>query len=218
VSLDRLPGGFRIASFGAAAAAATLLSGWYLLGIAALLVTAAVVSAPSARRLLGKARFWLLMLSPLLIAVLVFGELKPPLFGLTHEELRLTLEMSLRALCLIMALQLLVAGLTVGRLMRWFERRGLKGLGFAFGVAQNMLTILAETAECTYISIRLRGGFRRRPVYALGLFIVTVVASTLSHADQIVHAACARAFDPSADGRVRRERVGRGGHRPALRG
>jgi energy-coupling factor transporter transmembrane protein EcfT len=145
---------------------------------------------------------------------------------LTYEELWLTLEMSLRALCLIMTLQLLVAGLTVSRLMRWFERRGLKGLGFALGVAQNMLSTLAETAEGAFISIRLRGGFRRRPFHGLGLFIVTVVAGTLAHADQVVHAACARAFDPSPSTResrssrntARRENVRQDTRRQVVRG
>jgi energy-coupling factor transporter transmembrane protein EcfT len=221
VGFDKLPGRFRIAVFVVSTATALLVSGWYLLAVAGSLVAAALVFEPSSRRLLCKARFWLLIFSPLPMAVLVFGEIKPPLFGVSLEELRLPLEMSLRALCLLMALQLLVSGLTVSRLMRWFERHGLKGLGFAFGVAQNMLSTLTETVEGAFISIRLRGGFRRRPLYALGLFLVTVVASTLSHADQIVHAACARAFDPSSGSREAQSPGCRTGrrfeHRPAVR-
>jgi len=57
------------------------------------------------RRLLGKARFWLVIVSPLAVAVVLFVEIKPPIFRLSLEDLKPALAMSLRALSLILAVQ-----------------------------------------------------------------------------------------------------------------
>ena len=77
------------------------------------------------------------------------------------------------------------------------ERAGLRGLGFALGVAVNALPTVAEKASQSYHAIRLRGGFQRRRLEALRLWLVAVVVATLRHADDVVSAAEARAF--SAD-------------------
>ena len=216
MSLDRLPGWLRLTVFVLSTAALMLGSGWHLLGVAGFLLGTAVLFDPPTRRLIAKLRFWLLVVSPILVAVAMFGKIEPPAFTMSPEDLKLALEMSLRALSLILSVQLLVSGLTVSRIMRRFETHGFKGLGFALGIAQNMLSTLTETVEAIFITIRLRGGFRRRPLYAVGLFLISLISSTLLQADQVVNAASARAFDPSSRGRnpptVAREpgrRVGR---------
>ena len=201
MSLNRLAGWLRLTLFVLSTAAVMLVSGWHLLGVAGLLLGIAVLFDPPTRRLLAKLRFWLLIVSPLLAAVIFLGKMKPPVFTVSPEDLKLGLEMSLRALALILSVQLLVSGLTVSRIMRRFETYGFKGLGFALGIAQNMLSTLTETVEAIFITIRLRGGFRRRPLYAVGLFLISLISSTLLQADQVVNAASARAFDPSSRGR-----------------
>jgi energy-coupling factor transporter transmembrane protein EcfT len=101
----------------------------------------------------------------------------------------------LRALCLLLLFQAALGGLSATRMIGVFNSRGLKGLGFALGVAQSMLATLAETSLTVFHTLRLRGGFRRRPFYSCRLFVVTVVSSTLRHGEDIVHAAAARGFD-----------------------
>jgi len=199
----RLPGWLRLTVFVLCTAALMPGSGRHLLGVAGLLLGIAVLFDPPTRRLLAKLRFWLIVVSPMLVTVAMFGKIKPPLFTVSPEDLKLALEMSLRALSLILSVQLLVSGLTVSRIMRRFETYGFKGLGFALGIAQNMLSTLSETVEAIFITIRLRGGFRRRPLYAAGLFLISLISSTLLQADQVVNAASARAFNPSSRGRNR---------------
>jgi energy-coupling factor transporter transmembrane protein EcfT len=105
--------------------------------------------------------------------------------------------MALRALCLTVAFSVALDALSVSEMARLFEMVGLKGLGFALGVALNLLPTLRETATTAYHTLRLRGGFRRRPWQTLKLFLVTVIANALRHSDDVVNAAAARAFEPT---------------------
>lgn len=99
------------------------------------------------------------------------------------------------ALCLLLIFQIALGGLSVARLIGLFHSRGLKGLGFALGVAYNMLSTLSEISLTVLYTLRLRGAFRRHPVLSLRLFSVTVVSAALRHAEDIVHAAIVRGFD-----------------------
>jgi energy-coupling factor transporter transmembrane protein EcfT len=67
----------------------------------------------------------------------------------------------------------------------------------SLGVALNLLPTLQENATAAYHTLRLRGGFRRRPWQALKLFMITVIANALRHSDDVVSAAAARAFEPT---------------------
>ena len=58
-----------------------------------------------------------------------------------------------------------------------------------------MLSTLGEISLTTLYTLRLRGAFRRHPVRAVRLFVVTVVSAALRHAEDIVHAASVRGFD-----------------------
>lgn len=109
------------------------------------------------------------------------------------------LEMAGRALTLTLAFSVGLSALSLSDLMALFDRLHIRGLGFALGVAMNLLTTLQEMATLTLDTIRLRGGLRR-PVVAIRLFLVTLVSNTLRYGDQVVDAAAIRAFDPNGVG------------------
>ena len=104
--------------------------------------------------------------------------------------------MALRALTIVVAVAGFAASVSVSELAGLMERSGLKGLGFATGVAFNMLPIVRTTATNAYQAIRLRGGFLRHRFTTLGLLLVTVISNSLRQAEDIVTAAEARAYSP----------------------
>jgi energy-coupling factor transporter transmembrane protein EcfT len=158
----------------------------------------ALLTGGGGLRPLRRPRFWTLILSALALGPLVLGE-KDLAWGwlrLSREGFWMGLWMALRALCLTVAFSVALDALSVSEMARLFETVGLRGLGFALGVALNLLPTLQETSEATYHTLRLRGGFRR-PCQALKLFLVTVIANALRHSDDVVNAAVARAFEPT---------------------
>lgn len=122
--------------------------------------------------------------------------------GLSWLGLSMGLEMAGRALTLMLAFSLGLSSLSLSDLMAIFDGLRLRGLGFALGVAMNLLSTLQEMARVTFETIKLRGGLRR-PIVALRLFLVTLVSNTLRYGDQVVHAASVRAFDPQTGRRLR---------------
>lgn len=163
----------------------------------------ALLTGGGGLRPLRRPRFWILILSALALGPLVLGAEKEE-WDLVWGWLRLSragfwmgLWMALRALCLTVAFSVALNALSVSEMARLFEMVGLKGLGFALGVALNLLPTLRETAAAAYHTLRLRGGFRHRPWQALTLFLVTVIANALRHSDDVVNAAAARAFEPT---------------------
>ena len=160
----------------------------------------ALLTGGGGLRPLRRPRFWTLILSALALGPLVLGE-KDLAWGWLHlsrEGFWLGLWMALRALCLTVAFSVALNALSVSEIAQLFETIELKGLGFALGVALNLLPTLQENATATYHTLRLRGGFRRRPWQTLKLFLVTVIANALRHSDDVVNAAAARAFEPTA--------------------
>jgi energy-coupling factor transporter transmembrane protein EcfT len=159
----------------------------------------ALLTGSEGLRPLRRLRFWTLILSALALGPLVLGE-KDLAWGWLHLSragFRMGLWMALRALCLTVAFSVALSALSVSEMARLFETVGLKGLGFALGVALNLLPTLQENATAAYHTLRLRGGFRRRPWQALKLFLVTVIANALRHSDDVINAAAARAFEPT---------------------
>jgi len=158
----------------------------------------ALLTGGGGLRPLRRPHFWTLILSALALGPLVLGE-KDLAWGwlrLSRAGFWMGLWMALRALCLTMAFSVALNALSVSEMSRLFETVGLKGLGFALGVALNLLPTLQETSEAAYHTLRLRGGFRR-PWQALRLFLVTVIANALRYSDDVVSAAAARAFEPT---------------------
>ncbi len=143
---------------------------------------------------------WSLVLGALLLAPwLLAGE------GGKGVGFLLGLQMALRATAVLVAAHLFASAVSVADLTALFEGLGARGVGFAVGVAFNLLPTVQEMARTTYHAMRLRGAFRRPGLRAARLFFVTLVAGALRHADEVVAAAEARAFDPaSARARVPR--------------
>ncbi len=146
---------------------------------------------------LRRARFWITILSIIAISPWILGQADEAWgpWRLSREGLVMGLEMALRATCLLLAFSVSIRGLSPGEMVRLFEGVGLKGLGFALGVALNLLTTLGATIEAAYHTIRLRGG-HRRPWLALKLLLITTIANALRYGDDVVKAASARGFDP----------------------
>ncbi len=176
--------------------AAMLAPGWRVVPVCVLVL---IMAAAFCRAGLDPLRrMWLWVLVSLLIlpsALLGEGSGWTILgLGLSSEGLAAGLQMALRAVTVLIAVSGLAASVSVGELASLLERVGFKGLGFAVGVAVNMLPTVQEMATISFHALRLRGGLRRHRLETLRLLLVTIVVNTLRHADDIVSAAEARAF------------------------
>lgn len=118
------------------------------------------------------------------------------LFSLSEEGALMALRTLLRAFVILVAVDGLTRKVDASQIAAIFERSGFKGLGFALGVALNLLPILRETTTVTWQSLRMRGGLRRQPLRGLRYFFVTVISSALRRAADIALAAEARAYTP----------------------
>jgi energy-coupling factor transporter transmembrane protein EcfT len=157
------------------------------------------LSGRGALRVLASRRFWLFILSTLAIAPFILGEadLRWGMLRISRAGLETGAWMATRAATLMLAFSASLGALSVAQMMGLFERLGLRGLGFALGVALNLGPVLRDTVEAAYHTLRLRGGFRR-PIQTARLFLVTVIANGVRYGDDVVQAASARAFDPAA--------------------
>ncbi|HJX39360.1 MAG TPA: energy-coupling factor transporter transmembrane component T [Anaerolineae bacterium] len=164
----------------------------------AVLLFASLVHAP-ALRLFSRWQLWAFVAPTLLISPLVIGEPDLLVGGLqlSVEGFWAGLWMAVRALSIALAAAIVAGTVSVSEMAQLFEGMRLKGLGFAVGVATNMLPTIRETMETSYLSIRLRGGFRSHRLRSLRLLLVAVIAGSLRRGDDIVSAAEARAFDPT---------------------
>ena len=175
---------------------AMLAQGWRLAVACALMGMLAGLYFPRGLRILGDRRFVLFLLLVLIPPSLLM-EPKTHMIGsigLSADGFANGLHMALRATTIAVAVTGFAATVAVGELSRLLEQVGFKGLGFALGVAMNMLPIVKETVGTVFLALRMRGGFRRRRLQALRLMLVTVIVQSLRHADNIVNAAEARAF------------------------
>lgn len=177
-------------------AVAALTRGWWLVLACGLVVALALAFCRASLRYLASPRFWAFVGFLLLPAALWGG---PRDWGigwlmLSRTGLATGAQMALRAVAIVVGVAGFAASVSVSELAGLLERAGLKGLGFSLGVALNMLPIVEESLTNAYQALRMRGGFRRQRVRALRLLLVTVVANSLRHADDIVSAADARAF------------------------
>jgi energy-coupling factor transporter transmembrane protein EcfT len=157
---------------------------------------------------LRRVRFWIFTLTAVAIGPFLTRESglagegvgsgsvgTPALFG---AGLWMGLGMAARALALTLSFSVGLSTLSLSDVMAMFDRLGMRGLGFALGVAMNLLSTLQEMAAVTFQTIIIRGGLRR-PVAALRLFLVTLLSNTMRYGDQVVNAASVRAFDPNND-------------------
>jgi hypothetical protein len=190
-------GRLRILLAAAALAGLAFCRGSALAGLLAALIALQLLLQPAALLIVTRLRFWLFALAPLLIGAALFGprDLSLGFLNVSGQGLLAGLWMSVRAVCLLLIFQLALSGLSVTRLIGLFHSRGLRGLGFALGVASNMLATLSEISRIVLSTLRLRGAVRRHPLLSLRLYVVAVVSAALRHGEDIVHAATARGFD-----------------------
>lgn len=102
-----------------------------------------------------------------------------------------------RGLTIVLVVNFYVRSVSLGDLALMLERLGIQGLGFALGVALNMLPVLLDSAGNTLAALRMRGGFRRRPWQTLRWLLVTILVNGLRRGDEITAAAEARGYDPA---------------------
>ncbi|MHB0869664.1 MAG: CbiQ family ECF transporter T component [Chloroflexota bacterium] len=186
----------RLLAFAFTLLLAALAPGWRVVGVLALAALLALILSREAFGLAARDRTW-----PLL-ALLVVGlgafmgdltlEVGP--LALSPEGLALGTQMLLRALAILLAVYTLTSALSLSTVAALFERLGLKGLGFALGVAVNSLPIVQRSFQEVATALRLRGGFRRRRLHALRLLLLTTTVNSVRHAEEIVAAAEARGF------------------------
>lgn len=151
--------------------------------------------------ILFRRRTWLTLALIFLLSGLTLGT---PDIGwgsfrfLSRQGLEAGLWMTMRGLSILLAFSATMGALSVARLSAVFERLGMKGLGFAFGVAVNLSASLQDIILVAYHTLRQRGAFRlgRRLFLNLRLFLLGVFTNALRHGDEVVLAAAARAFDP----------------------
>ncbi len=178
---------------------ATFIDGWRLAGLVFSELIFGLVWSREGMQLLRRPRFWVFVLTAVALGPFLSDEpdLTLGLVRLSWEGLAIGLEMAGRAFVITLAFSLGIASLSLSDVVAVFDRLGLQGLGFATGLAMNLLGTLREMATVTLQTIRLRGGMRR-PLVGLRLFLVTLVSNTLRYGDQVVNAAAVRAFDPSS--------------------
>lgn len=177
-------------------AVAVLARGWWAALACGLVVALALAFCRAGLRYLGSLRLWLFVGFLLAPAALWGGprDWRLGWLALSSAGLAVGAQMALRALAIVVGVAGFAATVSVSELAGLLERAGLKGLGFALGVAFNMLPVVEENLTNAYQALRMRGGFRRQRLRALRLLLVTVIAGSLRNADDIVSAADARAF------------------------
>jgi len=185
--------------FGAAVVMAILATGAKVVFVLGGSLIFAALFHREALRLFLRWQLLFFVLLTLLLSPFVIGQKDIALWGLklSREGFWAGLWMTLRALSIALAAGVFAGAVSVSQMAQLFERLRLKGLGFAVGVATNMLPTVQETMETSYNAVRLRGGFRRHRLETLKLLLVAIIAGSLRRGDDIVSAAEARAFDPA---------------------
>jgi energy-coupling factor transporter transmembrane protein EcfT len=192
-------GDVAVVSFVFSIAVAIICRGWALLAALALCLALAAIVYPGGLRVLTRRRTWVLLAMIVASSTLVGPEplwtLGP--FGVSPQGAVAGINMVMRALIMIVAVLGLVSTVPIDRIGSVLEHAGLHGLGFAVGVAFNLLPLIEQSLVTSWHAMRLRAGLRR-PFTATRLLLVAAVTSSLRCADEVVLAAEARAFDPSA--------------------
>lgn len=190
------PGHFALLLWSLAAVFLVEASRTWLVALAVLLVLGLVY--PHALRRALRPR-WLLLVGLMALPSLFLSG--PPAIALgplsiSADGLQMGSRVVARALVILVAVDSFTAAVDVVEIAALFERTGLNGIGFALGVALNILPILRETATTTWHSLRMRGGLRKQPLRGLRFYLVTVISSAVRRAGDIALAAEARAFTP----------------------
>jgi energy-coupling factor transporter transmembrane protein EcfT len=184
-----VPGG--LACLVAVVLLAVLLAGWRSAFALALALGLAALFHPAALAVARSRMAWGFALVLLVSGALWLGPADARLGPVPYSTAGLALGtwMALRGWALLVAFRGFAATVSPAELAGLLERAGLRGLGFTFGVAVNLLPALERSAARTWDTIRLRGGLRRRRRAMLQLGAVTIVANALRRADNVAIAA-----------------------------
>jgi len=142
---------------------------------------------------------WLVWMLLLAVPPLFFlGELDLTLFGVRYssEGLLAGLQIGMRFVVVLIAVQGFTASVDIPALAGLLERVGLQGLGFTSGVALNLLPYIQQSGLNAWRSLRMRGGLRRNWRQGLRLLVMTVAMNSLRRAEEVALAAEGRAFSP----------------------
>lgn len=107
-----------------------------------------------------------------------------------------SLHIALRFIVVLTALEGMTSAVEISALAGILERFGLKGLGFSMGVAVNLLPSLQKSCTQSWLTLKMRGGLRKRWWKGLKLFSLTSITCALKRAEEIALAAESRAFSP----------------------
>jgi len=192
-------GDVAVVCFAFSLAAGVLCRGVALAAALAVCLTLATLVYPAGLLVLTRRRTWVLLVLLIASSTVVGPDpawtLGP--FGVSLQGALAGAGMVMRALIIIVAVMGLVSTVPIDRIGGVLEHAGLHGLGFAVGVAFNLLPLIERSLVTSWHAMRLRAGLRR-PFTAMRLLLVAAVTSSLRCADEVVLAAEARAFDPSA--------------------
>ncbi len=177
---------------------AVLTQGWRSAIACAVAVSLALLFYPAALTQLRRPRFWIFALFLVASSALQLStedrDIQALALTFSAEGLETGVQMVLRATTVLLSISGYVAAVGVSEMAALLERVGLRGLGFALGVAVSMLPVIQETTRNAFGALRLRGGLRRKRVSALRLLLLTIIVNSLRYGDQVVAAAEARAF------------------------
>jgi energy-coupling factor transporter transmembrane protein EcfT len=164
----------------------------------ALCLAVAVAVYPISWRRLLRLRWLALLLLFTMPPLLMMGQADTHVLslGISSVGAQAGLQIALRLVVMLVVIEGFTNAVDVATLAGLFERIGFQGLGFAVGVALNLLPAFQTSAANAWHSLWMRGGLRRRRCRALRLLLVTIVCNALRRADEIALAAEARAFSP----------------------
>jgi len=187
-----------LSCFLASLLASMLTDGWRTGLALAFSVGLALAFYPPALRAVRGRAFWAFSLVLLLSGLLWASEPDTGVGPLTLSwtGLNIGVQMVLRAASILIATRGLAISTSPGELAGLLERVGVKGLGFTFGVAVNLLPSLEQSARHTSDTLRMRGGLRHQRWHALRLATLTVMSNALRRAEEIAVAAESRGFTP----------------------
>lgn len=153
---------------------------------------------PASIKRLFRWRWFLFAVLIMLPNLLWIGEMDLAFLGIpvSGTGLLIGLQMILRAVVVIIAVDGFSTSVDITEVAGLFERVGLSGLGFSMGVAVNMLPALRRSSQCAWRSLSMRGGLRRQWWRGIRYLLVTIVASALRRAEEIALSAEVRAYSP----------------------
>ena len=187
-----------LAIFGWVLAMIMLTTDYVVLVAGALCLSVLALIYPNPFKRVLRLRWLIWMLLLVVPTIFFFGEHDSVFAGITYssEGLAIGIQIAVRFIVLIIALQNLTCAVDISSMAGLLERFGLHGLGFAIGVALNLLPALETSASQAWYTLKMRGGLRRQRWRGCQLLVITIITNALKRAEEVSLAAELRAFSP----------------------